>query len=259
MLDPIRALLAGALAVAGSAESRLAAADPDVLWKIVNGQCVVEEVKANDPAPCAEVELAGGPDRGFAVLKDLVGPTQYLVIPTRRIEGIESPELLAPETPNYWQDAWQARRFVIAAAAAPLGREDVGLAINSRFARSQNQLHIHVDCLRPDVKEALHAHEAEIGETWTPLDASLAGNRYVVRRLAGSELGDADPFRLLADGVAGAREHMGEETLVVAGTTFGDGSPGFYLLSDRMNLPAGDRAGGEQLLDHACALAKDSP
>jgi CDP-diacylglycerol pyrophosphatase len=259
MLDPIRALLAGVLAVAGSAKSHLAAADPDVLWKIVNGQCVVEETKANNPAPCAEVDLAGGPDRGFAVLKDLAGLTQYLVIPTRRIEGIESPELLAPNAPNYWQDAWQARRFVIAAAAAPLARDDIGLAVNSRFARSQDQLHIHVDCMQPDVKEALHDHAAEIGEAWSPLDASLAGNRYVVRRLAGTELGDSDPFRLLADGLADAREHMGEETLVVTGTIFGDGSPGFYLLSDRTDLAAGHRAGGEQLLDHACALAKPSP
>jgi CDP-diacylglycerol pyrophosphatase len=259
MLDPFRALLAGVLAVAGSAESHLAAADPEALWKIVNGQCVVEETKANDPAPCVEVDLSGGPDRGFAVLKDLVGPTQYLVIPTRRIEGIESKELLAPHAPNYWQDAWQARRFVIAAAAAPLARDDIGLAVNSRFARSQDQLHIHVDCLRPDVKQALHDHAGEIGEAWSPLDVSLAGSHYVVRRVAGTELGEADPFHLLADGLAGARAHMGEETLVVVGTVFRDNKPGFYLLSDRADLAAGHRAGGEQLLDHACALAKPSP
>jgi CDP-diacylglycerol pyrophosphatase len=259
MPDPIRALLAGALAIAGSAESRLAAADPDAVWKIVSGQCVVDEMKADNPAPCAQVDLAGGTERGFAVLKDLVGQTQYLVIPTRRIEGIESPELIAPDAPNYWQDAWQTRSFVVAAAAAPLTRDDIGLAVNSRFARSQNQLHIHVDCMRPDVKQTLHTHAAEIGERWSPLDTSLAGSHYVVRRLTGTELGDADPFRLLADGVAGARDHMGEETLVVAGATFGDGSAGFYLLSDRTDLAAGHRASGEQLLDHACTLVKGAP
>lgn len=259
MLDPIRALLAGALAIAGSAESHLASVDPDALWKIVNGQCVVEEVKANDPAPCAAVDLTGGPDRGFAVLKDLVGQTQYLVMPTRRLTGIESPELLAAEAPNYWQDAWDARSYVIAAADAPLTRDDIGLAVNSRFARSQEQLHIHIDCMKPEVKHALHQHEAEIGAAWSPLAAGLAGNQYIVRRLAGAELGDADPFRLLAEGIAGAVDHMGEETLVVAGTVFADGSPGFYLLSDRADLAAGHRAGGESLLDHACALANGAP
>ncbi len=131
MLDPIRALLAGALAVAGSAESHLAAVDPNALWNIVHGQCVVEETKAGDPAPCAEVDLSDGQDKGFALLKDIVGKTQFLLIPTRRLEGIESPELLAADTPNYWEDAWKARRFVAAAAQAPLTRDDIGLDVNS--------------------------------------------------------------------------------------------------------------------------------
>jgi len=259
MLDAIRALLAGALAAAGSAESHLAAVDPDALWKIVDSQCVVEQITANDPSPCTEVDLAGGRDRGFAVLKDLVGRTQYLVIPTRRVTGIESPDLLAPDAPNYWQDAWTARRYVVAAAAAPLTRDDIGLAVNSRFARSQNQLHIHVDCLKPNVKAALLRQAAKISADWAPLHVGPAGSHYVARQIAGAELGDADPFRLLADNVAGARENMGEETLVVAGATLGDGSPGFYVLSDRSDLAAGHRASGEQLLDHACALAKPQP
>lgn len=259
MFDSIRALLAGAIAVLSSAESHLSAVDPNALWEIVHGRCVVNEIKAKTPVPCVEVDLSGGPKRGYAVLKDLVGPTQYLVIPTRRIEGIESPELLAPDAPNYWQDAWQARHFTITSAHAPLTRDDLGLAVNSRYARSQNQLHIHVDCLRPDVKKALHRHEAEIGAAWSPLDVRLAGSPYLVRRLGGSELGAANPFRLLAKGVAGARAHMGEETLAVAGAVFADGRKGFYLLSERADLAAGRRANGELLLDHACALAKPSP
>ena len=148
--------------------------------------------------PLPEVDLTGGTDRGFAVLKDLVGTTQYLVIPTRRVKGIESPELLAPDAPNYCQDAWQARRFVIAAAAA-LSPATNRAGINSHFARSQNQLHIHVDCMKPEVKAALHRDEAEIGATWSPLATELAGSHYVVRRLTGAELGDANPFRLLAE------------------------------------------------------------
>ena len=258
MVDPIRALLAGALAAAGSLESHLASVDPNALWNIVHGQCVVEEMKANNPSPCTEVDLHGDPDRGFAVLKDIVGKTQYLVIPTRRIAGIESPELLAPDAPNYWQDAWASRHYVVAAAAAPLTRDDIGLAVNSRFARSQTQLHIHIDCLKPEVKQTLQLHAAEIGATWAPLEIGPTDSHYNVRRLDGTEL-TADPFQLLADGIAGAREHMEGETLVVAGAIFGDGSEGFYLLSDSSNLASGHRAGGEQLLDHACALAKPTP
>jgi CDP-diacylglycerol pyrophosphatase len=255
MIDPVRALLAGALAAAGSLESHIASADPDALWNIVHGQCVVEQMKAHEPSPCTEVDLSGGTNKGFAVLKDLVGKTQYLLIPTRRLGGIESPELLAPHAPNYFQDAWAARHYVVTAAAAPLTRDDIGLAINSRYARSQRQFHIHIDCMKPSVKHALQSHAADIGTKWKPIDLGFARSRYVVRRLDGAELGNADPFRLLAQGVAGARRHMGEETLVVTGATFSNGKPGFYLLADRTNLPAGHRAGGEQLLDHACELA----
>ncbi|HWG06308.1 MAG TPA: CDP-diacylglycerol diphosphatase, partial [Beijerinckiaceae bacterium] len=216
------------------------------------------EMKAGDPAPCAEVDLSGGQDKGFALLKDIVGQTQFLLIPTRRLEGIESPELLAADTPNYWEDAWKARHFVAAAAQAPLTRDDLGLAINSRFARSQSQLHIHLDCVKPRVKQALSQHAAEIGEAWAPLEIGPSGTHYLARRLDGEEL-SADPFHALAEGVAGARDHMDRETLVVIGATYGDGSPGFYLLSDQTDPTTGDRASGEQLLDHSCALAKGSP
>jgi CDP-diacylglycerol pyrophosphatase len=73
------------------------------------------------------------------------------------------------------------------------------------------------------------------------------------------ELRGADPFKLLADGIPGARESMGSETLVMVGASFADGRDGFYLLADHVDLLAGDRASGEELLDHDCALAKAVP
>src|SRR5258707_15471950 len=102
-------LALAALLVALSA-IRGIAADPDALWKIVHDRCVPNEEKTGLPAPCTAVDLAGGEGRGTAVLKDLVGVAQFLLIPTSRLGGIESPELLAPDAPNYWVPAWQARR-----------------------------------------------------------------------------------------------------------------------------------------------------
>jgi CDP-diacylglycerol pyrophosphatase len=43
-----------------------------------------------DPAPCALVDLRERDAKGYVVLKDLVGATQYLLIPTARVSGIES-------------------------------------------------------------------------------------------------------------------------------------------------------------------------
>jgi len=62
-----------------------ACGDSDALKKIVIGQCVPHEKAGKGPAPCAEVDLAGG----FAVLKDKRGNTQFLLIPTKVVTGIE--------------------------------------------------------------------------------------------------------------------------------------------------------------------------
>jgi CDP-diacylglycerol pyrophosphatase len=75
-------------------------------------------------------------------------------------------------------------------------------------------------------------------------------------RVDAEDLDQANPFTLLADGVPGAREDMGHQTLVVIGATFAGGQPGFIILDDHVNLAVGDRASGEELQDHACAIAK---
>ncbi len=125
------------------------------------------------------------------------------------------------------------------------------------FARSQDQLHIHIECIRADVREALREHTGQIGEGWAPFAPPLAGHHYLAMRVSGEQLGQANPFKLLADGVPGAQEDMGRHTLVVTGTTFADGEPGFIILDDHADRAAGDRGSGERLQDHACALARD--
>ncbi len=227
-------------------------ADPDALWKIVHGQCVPNQQSTGNPAPCAEVNLAVG----YAVLKDLRGATQYLVIPTAEIPGIESPALLQPDAPNFWAAAWAARHFVEEKAGRSIPIDDLGMVVNSAHGRSQNQLHIHVDCVLPAVKRAVVADERQIGPGWAPLDAELAGHRYRAMRLLEADLATHDPFKLLADGDSEARADMGRETLAVLGAHFPDGSDGFILLSDRADLVGMDVASSESLLDHDCTVLK---
>lgn len=227
-----------------------ARADPNALWNIVNGSCVPDQEQRGDPAPCAQVDLGAGEQGGYAVLKDLVGRTQFLLIPTARIDGIESPELLAPDAPNYFAAAWRARSFVDERAGMTLPRDWVSLAINSAEARSQNQMHIHVDCVRADVYEALIDHGAEIGSRWAPFPVPLAGHGYDAIAVSGEDLG-ANPFVLLANGIPRARSDMGDETLVVVGTVDSDGRPGFVILANEADPATGDVASGEELQDHA--------
>jgi CDP-diacylglycerol pyrophosphatase len=242
-------LLVGFLALAASC---LAASDRDALWKVTHDQCVPDERAHGNPTPCVRVDLDDGPNKGYVILKDRVGVAQYLLIATRKISGIESPDLLAPSSPNYWAEAWQNRAYVSAAAKHDLASDEIGLAINSQPARSQDQFHIHIDCLQPDVRALLAAHGTEIATTWAELPFDLRGEHYFARRLA--DIASEDPFKLLAGGVAGAAQHMSEETLVVAGASFAPGQNGFVLLAARAT--PGHPAHGEDLLDHGCTLAR---
>src|SRR6266536_3338085 len=121
----------------GSAEGSLR----DALWQVVNGLCVGNQRLTSSPAPCSSVDI----EHGFAVL--WAGAAHYLLVPTVRIPGIESSELLTPAAPNYWAYAWQARSFLDDAVGKAVPRTVVGMAINSAQGRTQDQLHIHIGCL----------------------------------------------------------------------------------------------------------------
>ena len=168
----------------------------------------------------------GRSGRRYAVLKDQSGATQVLVIPTTRVTGIESPALLDPAAPNYWADAWQARHDVEQFAHREIPREDIALAVNSGYARSQDQLHIHVDCIRPDVRDAEYAmdHRPKVGGWTSRWSAIATAMRSPARTWA------TQPVRCA--GRPWPRADMGLETLVWP-AVFEDGSPGFILLSDR--------------------------
>ena len=228
------------------------AADPSALWKIDSEKCVPHMRDSNDPAPCTVVDLASG----YVVLKDINGATQFLLMPTARISGIESPEVLAPDAPNYWDRAWRARTLTEDRAGKRLPREAISLAVNSPYGRTQDQLHIHIDCVRPDVRDALAANRDAIGPAWPAFPVPLAGLPWRVFRVDGENLGTANPFRLLANADPDAAADMGKHTLVVVGMTWRDNVAGFAVLDGKVDLPSGNRGSGEVLQDHDCALAR---
>ncbi len=235
------------------------ASDPSALWHIVHDHCVPDQQEHARPQPCAQVSLDGG----WAVLKDREGVAQYLLIPTARVSGIEDAAVLAPDAPDYFAAAWAARDDVLERLGRPLPRDALSLAINSPSGRSQNQLHIHIDCLRPDVRAALHAQADRIGVAWAPFPGGLLGRPYLARRVERADLAGVNPFRLLAGAPEVGAGGIGTWTLVVTGASFRDADghgtgDGFILLADRADLGLGDRGNGEELQDHGCALAHAS-
>ena len=223
---------------------------PNVLWLTVHDLCVRDMVMRHHPFPCTRVDLA----RGYAIVEVLGAQTHLLLVPTRRISGLEDAQLLRYETPNYWQDAWDARHLIESKLGRPLPRDFIGLAINSKRGRTQNQLHIHVDCIRPDVLLALRAHDGEIGAAWTDLSFHLLHHEYRARRLDEEELNRENPFSLLSRGDIVAKRDMANETLAVLATTSSNGRESFILLSRHADPSNGYRGFSEELLDHKCRV-----
>ena len=231
---------------AGLIALKPALADRMTLWNIVHGACVVHVDAHQGPAPCVDVDL----EDGVALLKDLVGVAQELAIPTRRVTGIEDPFLLTPAAPNYFVYAWKERSALEALLKKPAPREAVGVAINSLYMRSQDQLHLHIDCMDREVEATLKDHLGEIGGAFKPLPVPLKGRTYVARRVSEAELAANSPFQMLAEGVDGARSQMGAWSLILVGATL-DGAPGFLLLADHADPVGGGHA--EWLQDHECS------
>ena len=133
------------------------AGNPNALRHIVLDQCLPNQLQHRNPAPCAQVK----PDAGYVVFKDRNGPLQYLLMPTYRIKGTESPLLTEPNTPNFFWLAWQSRNFMSMKRGTEVPDSAISLTINSPTGRTQNHFHIHISCLRPDVREKLNAAQGK--------------------------------------------------------------------------------------------------
>ena len=227
---------------------------PNALWRVVHDLCAVDRRLLGLPAPCMAIRL----HEGWAVVKDTREPTHILLVPTRRVPGIESPMLLQPGAPNYWRDAWKARRYFERLVGRRVPRGDFAMVINSRYGRTQDQLHIHIDCIEPQAAEALQGAAAHVGAAWAPLEVSLAGQSFEARRIDGAAL-DRNPFKLLAAGDPAARADMGAYTLAAVPEVFSGDQPGFILLARRADLARGDPGAGEGILDHRCSVLRNPP
>ncbi|OLL28282.1 CDP-diacylglycerol diphosphatase [Burkholderia sp. SRS-W-2-2016] len=235
-----------ALALSATSCARLATVDSNALWKIVDIRCVPSQQATGTPGQCEIVDL----DKRYVILKDILGRSQYLLMPTDRITGIESPLIVAPGAKDYWLDAWNSRHYVERAVKRELPDNQLGLEINSQYRRSQNQLHLHIDCMRGDISTALaeHAQDAPGVWRWTTLD----GRRYRVMRVS-SISGADDPFRIVArDNPDPAT--MATQTILVTGAGPSAERDGWLIVNSGIDVDGGTGT-AEGLLDHDCRIA----
>lgn len=248
-------LLRWVLALALLAGGGAARADADALWRLIDTRCVPEALAGQAPEPCAQVSLSPDRGHGWVVLKDRNGRLQYLLMPTARITGIESPELEHPAATDFVAQAWQARGFLDRRNGRPLPRDAVSLAVNSQPRRSQNQLHVHISCVQPELRARLLAAQSEISAAWSPLGGGWLRHAWFVRRVEAPTLDGVDAFADVFAHVPGAAADMGRMTLGVVAATFSDGREGFVLLAAAAD-PADPTSGSAEadVQDHDCAI-----
>ena len=219
----------------------------DALWIVVRA-CVLDSHVTGSPWPCLSMNRLGT----VAVIGDPKRRTQVLVTPTLHVAGIESPWLLTSTAPNYWRAAWAERSWLTRRARQAVPDADVGLAVNSLAGRTQDQLHIHLDCLRPSVRRAIDDHLVEVGERWAALPTVLTHrHRYRAMWLREDKLSTAEPFHLLAADPSTGGD-LSAWTLVLAPASRPSGERGFVLLSHKADAAEDDLGAGEELLDHGC-------
>jgi CDP-diacylglycerol pyrophosphatase len=219
----------------------------DALRQVVQNQCLQNWRQHKDPSPCERIWLSSPqPDSpGYALLEDRKGGAHYLLIPVQTFSGTESGELLDSELPNYFSQAWNARDLLDTYVGHAVPRTAVGLALSTPRARDQDQFHIHIECLRPEVFDALHANAAQVTGKWSPI--TVIGSTYQARRIADPNLEATRPFELVAQLSPDAKHHLENYTVLISGMQYPDG-PGFVILTS-----TGPTA--ELLLDPGCTVA----
>lgn len=244
-------LAANLLTSAGAAQ----AGARNQLWPVVR-TCASAYRMLGVAFPCLAVDLPGGDlDRGYAVLRPLRSD-DLILSPTRQTPGVEDPFLQSPEAPDYFAAAWRARAFLKGPDGNPPPRDDVALAVNSENTRSQDQLHIHIGCLRPDVRHFLdQAAQRMPLYDWSRVGPGLGRQVYYGVRVRASDFDKLNPFRLAAHGFAGAAENPGGLMILVVGAQVKSEDDFLILASFEGASRASRTVGAESLLDRNCTAA----
>jgi CDP-diacylglycerol pyrophosphatase len=217
------------LIILAAAVGRVAAAERDLLWGVVQ-VCVANHELTGGAFPCLDVDTIQGIARGFAVVRAPLQQTHIVVTPTARMVGIEDHALQSADAPNYFADAWKARKYVLDSIEPPLSERGIGLAVNSRPGRSQDQLHIHIDCVRRRYVQLLRQHDAGLSaDKWTRLTFALRGRYYWAMLINSPDLAATNVFRTAATLLRVSPGHMEDVTAVLIPRL----DEGFYLLADQ--------------------------
>lgn len=158
-------------------------ASAETLWESVNKECLNKKSLVQDGKCLVK-------DQSFAIIRTPKEQYHYLFVPAIDISGIESPELWISGYPSWFQNAWRNRYIAAPWLGENKNQHDIGIAINSRARRTQQQLHVHLNCIREDITRELNSKV--ISSQWQPitLTSPAASGRYESILLPGSDIPD---------------------------------------------------------------------
>ena len=223
-----------------------AGAKADALLHIMNS-CVSGFQASGSPAPCVAVDLRSG----YVVLKDQKGPSHFLVIPTKKITGIEDAVLESRDNTNYWQKAFENLSYVSAALGKKAPALALAIGVNSIATRSQNQLHLHMDCLAPEVYH--WAQSAPAGTT----EVSFKTEKYRVTKIDAPLASFINSFDWLHAKIGNGNPSAENHALALVVSPLAVGRLQFLLFDSDTGPAVWDRGGGsaDLLMDRSCAIA----
>ena len=217
----------------------------DFLWHKVQ-ECVAnEQGKPPKPDPCKYVNLVNK-----YVVANGKNPVEYLLLPTDKIPGIEDPNISQLGSVAYWEYAWEkAREYIPLKKSQVQYRGQFGLAINSKQARHQDQLHIHMSCIDKNVSMEIEKNDGTIPRgKFQNFSLKLLNNEYNVMRLDNESLrNNNNPFYLVKKSLHSS-QNMADQSIAVVGRKQG----GFYILKTESDSSKGYNAAAEKLLDESC-------
>ncbi|MDZ8025606.1 MAG: CDP-diacylglycerol diphosphatase [Nostoc sp. DedQUE01] len=220
--------------------------DRDFLWQKVQKCVANQQGQPPKPDPCLYVDL-----NNRYVVANGSNQVEYLLLPTDKIEGIEDPNISQSNSIPYWQYAWeQARKYVVSQKPQVQYRNQYGLAINSKQARNQDQLHIHMSCIKQSVSMQLETDDNQIPVgNFNNFILTLENNQYNIMQLDNDSLANNNnPFYLVNKSL-GSSQKMGDQSIAVVGRRRG----GYYILKTESDASKGYNAAAEKLLDEDCS------
>ncbi|SPP31183.1 CDP-diacylglycerol pyrophosphatase [Arsenophonus endosymbiont of Aleurodicus floccissimus] len=220
----------------------------DKLWQTINQQCIPEFKNGSLQSPCIKVDQ----QHRYVIYKDIKGPLHDLLLPLDKISGIESPILQQKNTENYFMLAWKNRQLFIKTANKPINEQFLSLVINSKYGRSQEQLHIHLACLKAEMYQIIKENEHTITTSWQLLKQKINSHRYIAIKIPATNVNKISPFHYLEKYAAEQGDNIAYYGLAMIPSTQ---KSEFILLASRLKLLDFNLGSTGAIQDYQCKLS----